>query len=102
MFGRLRGGSKQKDGAATPAKDAQALLHKIESSLASAKKSNSFPQVNEARRLCGQLDNLVSTKLKGKDDQDLWRSQLVVVNSEIEAVMTSLMEGRRPRSPRQR
>ena len=99
MFGRLRGGSKQKDGAATPAKDAQALLHKIESSLASAKKSNSFPQVNEARRLCGQLDNLVSTKLKGKDEQDLWRSQLVVVNSEIEAVMTSLMGGEEPAEP---
>ncbi len=88
MFRRSRGSTP------TPKKDAAAeakeLLSKIELSLAEAKRDKSFPKVNEGRRLAKELESHVG-KMSKKDEAELWRSQIAVVNDEIESVMATLM-----------
>ena len=88
MFKRLSKSSTPKK--EDVSKEAQEILSKIEASLAEARRDQSFPKVNEGRRLAKELESLVS-KFTKKEDKSLWSSQLIVVNGEIESVMASLM-----------
>ena len=92
MFSRFNKKDSGKDG-----KEAcQDLLNRISRALDQARRESSFPTLNEARRLVAELQTTVKTKIKGKDDQDLWASQIAVIETEIDEVSMALVDGGQP------